>query len=572
MATTVTANGPEYLVEEKIWGHRLYNEQSGPMVVLEFFNVLQFLSFQKFDSLLRDSGKLNCRHRQPLSYESYRRMTLRTLLFNNPYIEYIDQTCEQPWKKWEEYFAEPDSPYSDDLQNRQDKTQASTNHRLLNNWRKEGSWNSAYLRKAFGNGVDHDNWDSFKNFADILKLIRSCSFNVSSNKRWTSLFVFPWGKDCIFAETDEHGSPDKRFFGRSGELLYILLSYADHRNELEDLIKQLYFDTQHPLNRICKVLQGEPTSSHEFNEVRLSNQGAFGPEKETKGLYRRANLLCDDLIALLKSRLPSEDLFAHLSRIIGLHLLCYFFERAKEATNPEFYCESCDPLELKNDQNYSFFCEILATKMNSIRHASQTNYRENQNLSTAAIKFYIDSNFASLIKEAQESSQDDDLDMCLVRVKEQFYSRFSIRQTKRSDYENITSSEELKKVFVDKVRRRHEQHWGKVAHEYGKAIGLASRSGTNRYRYCPNDELIISLMLANVESDRILLNEFLQKLYDKYHIIIGFPGSKEFNLRLNESDINQNVERFKTRLKSLGLLETLSDGYDFVQNSFFVRS
>ena len=80
-------------------------------------------------------------------------------------------------------------------------------------------------------------------------------------------------------------------------------------------------------------------------------------------------------------------------------------------------------------------------------------------------------------------------------------------------------------------------------------------------------------MLANVESERILLDDFLEKIFRKYHIVIGFQGlSCLLPKRLNESDVKANLERFKSRLKSLGLLDTLSDGYDFIQNTFYVRA
>lgn len=576
-------NGPDFRVEEAIWGHRLHDEQSGSMVAMEFLNVLNFLPFAEFDKELKNAQVQKPSKPRELEYESYRRMSLRTLLFNNPFIEHINENMINPWKTWSNLFA----PTSSDENDIEDKGRAKSNRDLLEDWRiKPTTWNSTYLRRAFGGGHDDDKWESFHNFADVLKLIRACSFNVNSNKRWTSLFVFPWGKDCLYAETDEKGSPDKRFFGRSGELLYILLSYADHRHELEKLIRTLYFDTQNPLNTICRVLQGEPVPSNkpdennpsinvsvvEPNEIRLKNSGATGPVTETQQLYIRANLLCNDLISILQSRLPAEELFAHFSRIIGLHLMCYFLERGIEASDARFYRgEEIPPEEIQ--KSFNFFCEILAPRMTSIRHTSQGIYANNKALSKTAIKTYIDTLYEKALDESKHPRTEDLAENQFILFKKAFYKIFDISKNKQDDYEKLPNSEDIKKLFVEKVQHRHAAHWGNVIHEYGKAIGLSSRSGTNRYRYCPDDELIVTLMLANVESERILLDDFLEKIFRKYHIVIGFQGlSCLLPKRLNESDVNANLERFKSRLKSLGLLDTLSDGYDFIQNTFYVRA
>ena len=571
----------EYRVEEAIWGHRLHDEQSGPMVTMEFLNVLQALPFAEFDKQISTEDRSNSVLKgRLLSYKSYRRMALRTLLFNNPFIEHITAETNKPWATWANLFApDIDSTLSNEGVS---KRQAKTNRELLDQYRNEGRWSPDYLMRAFGGGRETDSWESFKNFVDVLKLIRACSFNVNSDKRWTSLFVFPWGKDCLFAETDEKGSPDKRFFGRSGELLYILLSYAEKRHELEALIRKFYFDSDHPLNRVCKVLQGptqtlitendghRPIKTEVPNEARLQNSGALGPDRETAVLRRRSDLLCEDLIRILKSRMPAEDLFAHFSRIIGLHLICYFLERGIEVTDKAFYQNTeLDPTEVQ--KGFTLFCEILSSRMNSVRHSAQSIYQTNRNLSTTAIKTYVEAIYQEVLKQSANPPPEYAQEDSLVLFRHGFYKAFNIRESKRAEYEKYGSPEEIKQAFMEKVRRRHDQHWGRVIHEYARAIGLASRSGTNRYRYCPNDELIVTLMLANVDSERILLEEFLEKIYDKYHLVIGFQGSENLPKRLNDSDIKNNVERFKSRLKSLGLLETLSDGYDFMQNTFFVR-
>ena len=571
-----TGAGSAFRLEEIIWGHRLHDEQSGPMIALEFLNVLSNLSFKQFEKkskqIVSDERPLG----KILQYSSFRRLPLRTLIFNNPYLEHIniDNDHNDPWNVWQSYY------YQQSID-----PKPGTNYYYLSEFQHvQGPWSIEYLKTAFSQNGQLSSSESFRNFVSAIKLLRSSAFNIQSNKRWTSHFLFPWGKDCLFAEIDSKGSSDKRFFGRSGELLYILLSYADRKEQLEDLITKKYLSTNHDLNEVCKILQGpslkKPNPYIEdytsfINEKPLSNKGAEGPILVTAALKRRSNLLCDDLISILSSSLPPEDLFTHFWRIIGLHLICYLYERAVEASSDQFYSELPSGAEIVNEidllESFYFLCEIKAPRMTNIRHISQKNYTDNKSITTKAILTYI-SKFCDKEKRSLTDLSTDSNTPPLETFLSALKKEFSINEKPMKEIAAGANIDNIEDIFTKMAKRRHTGHWGNVHHEYSKSIGLSSTTGSLSYRYCPTDDFIVTLILANVHSDRLLINDFLENLYTKYHLVIGFNGPKSLRTQLNDSDFKENIDRFKVRLKSLGMLDYLSDGYEFVNNSFHTKA
>ena len=81
--------GPEMWVDEAIWGHRLHDEQSPWLTVLEFLCVLH--AEQSQGRALTET-RLN-----ELSYRPQTQLRLRNLLFNNPHMATVlttDQSDE----------------------------------------------------------------------------------------------------------------------------------------------------------------------------------------------------------------------------------------------------------------------------------------------------------------------------------------------------------------------------------------------------------------------------------------------------------------------------------------------
>jgi hypothetical protein len=135
------------------------------------------------------------------------------------------------------------------------------------------------------------------------------------------------------------------------------------------------------------------------------------------------------------------------------------------------------------------------------------------------------------------------------------------------DYDGSSEPEALLSSLRRSALARHRQHVANVHRSYGGGAGLVSRRGTNRLRYAPTDELLKTLILANVPV-RMEYGEFLELMFERYGLVFGDKearrvlSAEEFDKRAFEA----NSERLESRLKTLGMLRRLSDACAYVEN------
>ncbi|WP_198293659.1 hypothetical protein [Acidithiobacillus ferrooxidans] len=307
--------GVDFCVDENIWGHRLYDEQFPHLTVLEFLGVLG----SNLESPLRLQGEQG----GSVMFKPQRQIRLRGLLFNNPYVESIADSAisdEEKWRQWFEHFA-----------------QGATGN---------GDSDMSYLRRSFA---------SFDDFAKAIELLRSSSFESRSNKRWSSKFVFPFGPDALYEdlEIDSRGkmSNDRRFFARTGELLYLMLARAKRGGELGDILAKRLFNRGAPMNRLARVLQGEPQLADD------PRPAGYLPEASNP----RFDQICEDWLSILGKDMPIYDALEHLIAISGLNMLLYLLERAKRVAGDD------DPVEI--------VCEIVSKERTKVRALSGDSYQ-----------------------------------------------------------------------------------------------------------------------------------------------------------------------------------------------------
>src|SRR5262245_19271089 len=145
--------GPEMWIDEAIWGHRLHDEQSPWLTLLEFLGVLHA---EKSRGRALIETRLN-----ELSYKPQTQLRLRNLLFNNPHIMTVlasDQSDEAMWSTWLAMMTE----------------------------------NAGGLECPDFNYL-RDRFETFQDFASVVSFLQSSAIEGSSNKRWSSKFVFPFG-------------------------------------------------------------------------------------------------------------------------------------------------------------------------------------------------------------------------------------------------------------------------------------------------------------------------------------------------------------------------------------------
>lgn len=496
----------DFCVDENIWGHRLYDEQLPHLTVLEFLGVLG----SNLDQPLRphqDQGG-------SVMFKPQRQVRLRGLLFNNPYVESIAENAasdEEKWKQWFERFR-----------------QGATGN---------GDEDMTYLRRSF---------TSFDDFAKAIELLRSSSFESRSNKRWSSKFVFPFGPDALYEDLAINAkgnmSNDRRFFARTGELLYLMLTRAKRGAELGDSLAKRLFDNEATMNRLVRALQGTPQGVEE------PRRSGYLPEIANN----RFDQICDDWLSILDRDMPIYDALEHLIAITGLNMLLYFLERAKRVAGDD------DPVEI--------ICEIVSKERTKVRALSGDSYQFNQGLPAKAVRAHVESIRLNVEWAAAESAEFPDAE----RVK-LMRDCFQWPPTDVGDDEdsNDRSPDELVTKLADNALARHQQHVGKIHASWSRAIGLSSRRLSRRTRYAPNDRLLKSIVVSIVE-DRMQLDEFLAEAKCRYGLVIGdAEGARLVSAKLvDQEELSENRNNLEARLVSLGLVRRLSDSCSFVENPF----
>jgi hypothetical protein len=486
-------------IDEAIWGHRLYDEQLPWMIFLEFLNVFSHEN-DKGRAFDEPAGF------NTLNYRAAHRLHLRNILFNNPYLSEIRQNYASENNRWDEWL-------------RRMKSAQGVIHPAFD-----------YLRQHF---------QSFDDFSEIVGLVRSTSLEVESNKRWTSKFVFPYGSHCLYEDLDKNASTnDRRFFGRTGEILYLMLCRSERKGDLLTALRTRLANTDHVWDCIIQCLQ--PANADEFGSSRAN---AFLPYTS----YPSFDELAEDWLAILGLKIPGFDVLPHLVNLVGLHLVKYQLSVSREL--------------LGLDTPLRFVCEVVAPKKTLVREISCDVYQEHSLLPEQAVQHFISEVEAS--PDWQRSlSESGAFEKCKKILREKV--RWG------EDYDGPNDPQQLINTLRQAALRRHRQHVANIHRNYGREIGIVSRRGTVKLRYAPTDGLLRTLLFANVEK-RVEFHQFLSRLHHRYGIVFA---DREAEQVLEKGDFDKkafqaNSRRLEQRLSSLGLLRRLSDGCAYVINPHY---
>lgn len=496
-------SGPEMWIDEAIWGHRLHDEQSPWLTLLEFLCVLHAEHIQ---GRALTEARLN-----ELSYRPQTQMRLRNLLFNNPHLATvlaIDQSDEAMWATW-----------------------------LVQMKQNAGGLDSAdftYLR---------DHFETFQDFASVVAFLQSSAIEGGSNKRWSSKFVFPFGISALYEDvsvTATGVATDRRFFARTGEILYLMLCRSARAADVRDRLTQRILNAEQPYDGLIRALQREAQLA---TNVRA---GAYLP-CASHPIFDR---LAEDWIAVLDLQIPAYDAIPHIVTMTGLHLLLYQLERAGEVLGRE------DPITL--------VCEIVSPKRSVVRDLSVDSFQGNNALPQQALERFI-----RRIAESPEWHEALNSGEPGLNAAEVLANVFAWPDLDDAAEDTPSAPEELLDELVRRAFIRHKQHVGKVHVTWGRLIGLSSRRASRRVRYAPTDHLLKTLVVCCVDR-RLEFKDFLALLHDRYGLVIGDHQARPLIHAgaADQEDFSDNARRLEERLASLGLLKRLSDSCAYVENPF----
>ncbi|MGA9790367.1 MAG: hypothetical protein WBQ43_06715 [Terriglobales bacterium] len=495
-------------VDEAIWGHRLYDEQVPWLTFLEFLTVLR--GEWRNDRAFKEPNGPN-----HLQYPTQHFLYLRNVLFNNPTLSRMLVLHPDDDTRWSNWISD------------MSKRASGVDPKEF-----------GYLKSRFA---------SMEDFVALVELLRSTAIEGSSNKRWTSKFVFPYGPHCLYEdlrlERDGRASNDRRFFARTGEILYLMLCRSGLGEELIQELRPLVLDENTRWNRLVHLLERSTSEG----EVQNRQRSAYLPYPQLPAFKK----LAEDWLALLRLRMPGYDVFPHLVDMVGVHLVLYFLQRASEWVHKK--------------PKLTLVLEILAPKRITIRDLAAETYLENNLLSRQAIQKFIDREIVQTDDWRLAKGSSDSFGNAAKVVYERVLWK-AVEGDQRG-YVGQQTPNALIENLREAVEKRHRQHLANIHSQYSRAIGLASKRGTRTLRYAPTDLLLKTLVFATVPN-RMEFQTFLELLHERYCFVVGHRQARQF-IGTGASDqraFEENAKRLELRLSSLGMLKRLSDACAYVQN------
>ena len=492
----------DYWVEEQIWGHRIWDNQTPWLIFLELLGIADYARGK--GTLLNEDGKF-----YPLRFHPRRRMMLRNVLYNNQIMPYLlDKFADdgRAWEKWQEWMAE----HAQGVAER----------------------DFAYVSKRFG---------SFEEFTKLIAMLRSATVESDSNRRWSSRFLFPFGKECLYEDVglSANGTPTREYnnFGRTGELLYLMLCRSSSARELQPHVAGVV-TSKNPWNDLVSQLQnGEDDHTDEKGR-------SFLPYKT----HKTFDLLAADWLRVFELNLPQFDAYPHLALLGAFHVMLYQLTIAQENANAK------RPIMV---------CEIVAPRKSLVRELSIRSFHENCQLSELAISAFIERIASSEEWERAKSSTDAYPQCKAILNREVGWPK------EESSYGGAPDPDALLKNLRQRALSKHRQHAGNVHRMYGRSVGLISKRSTNKLRYAPNDAFLKALILANVEK-RMEFKAFLRLLFVRYGIVLGEREAETVmeDTEFDKKSFQANAVRLEQRLSSLGMVKRLSDACAYVLNPY----
>ena len=489
-------------VQERIYGHRFVQEQEPYMIVLE--------TLAACASVRLGECRATKEAHESFSYELPHRRKMRFLLFKDSHLEKIvneDTVADnEKWPEWKKRINEQYSP------------------------REDSHDSFKYLDEVFSTDIGA--------LYQCVRILKSRELDVMHNRRWTSRFLAVTGPDMICADIKEGSwSPDRRFFGRGGEIVYLMLNRSRKSGEAAELIEDRLLGKDDPMNKMaCKI-------SDNADNRKSSVKIGFLP-------YYHLNIydsLADDWISILKcEEFPNANLFEPLFRITGINLMAYFVEINSKKMN----MNSKNPIvfDLTNGANKQMR-EEGKKYLNMLRDDANRTVR----------KFIRDR--LKIDDQWNQALQYNEFEKARKRIK----NRFLFNKMEKLDYVKTPAELEdgMAKLAIDRAKNNIYKYLMPFARNSGFAT---ARLGIGTW-LAIDDSSLFALVLANVDKP-MELREFLEILYNRYGIVIGPQEACKAFGRIQVERYKNNLTALESRLADLALSERLSDDCAFVINPY----
>lgn len=328
----------EIWLEQQIWGHRFYNDQTPWLLLLESLGVMA--SRHRDKNMERIFSGPGGKH-ETMSFGMMPKRMLRQILFRDRHIDEIaDRQAVSDATMWNLWFERIG---------------------------QENAKKFAHLKERF---------TKFGAFRNAVALLRSCEIEPERHRRPTSRHLAPRGPSMLSADYGEGstGTPnkDRRFFARGGELLYLMLNRSGLTEQLEQLVCSRLLSGDSRWNRLAEVM--EPVGDEQ--PITFENIG-YLPFPN----HRCYETLAEDWVALLSLKaLPDDNLPEPLMRLSGLSVVRFVIDRAAETLGVD---RPAIPVDMVNSETVG------------VQKLSKDAYARHRDMTRKAIERVVDDLVAS---------------------------------------------------------------------------------------------------------------------------------------------------------------------------------
>lgn len=513
---------PDMWVQEAIFGHRFIEEQKPFMLVLE---VLSVCSAVLRNGEIFDHGPVDENRGELITASVAKRGPLRYLLFEDTALDRIKK-----------------------LPNCSDDDRLLLLVEELNNGYKartklDGQFN--YLKDRFKG--------KFSAFAQAVEILRSMEIDALANRRWSSRFMAPRGPHLLFSDIDTKFSSDRRFFGRGGEVAYLMLSRSKLSGRVAELVKAEFFAKSDPMDKLLAAI--EPDNDDRTGDVPMG----YLPLAHHQAYDR----LAYDWIAVLGlSGLPSSQKFEPLFRLTALNLVRYFMDRAAEVGGLTDSNGKIEPEPIILDVSGGAISDMRTRSIRQLQRVRET--------IDEAVEAFIQDTLDGQPKWLNAKSHHDAnirFSLAIEAIEEAFLTSVLTK-----DKLSTLTPDACLSAFLKKATSRSRNNISTLIEPLGKNSGfISSRRGLGTW-FDATDEFLEALVMANVNSEAITIDVFLSLIFDNYRIVIGLnEATKAFSRRsFDPSSFEENAKILERRLTGLGYVKRLSDDCAFVSNPYAV--
>jgi len=511
-------------VQEAIFGHRYIEEQKPFMLVLEVLSICRALQIDGTGASYDTTRIFDHATGSETEHEQFkvpvRKMgALRFILFQDSSLERISRaeslTSDERLEQW---VGELNRGYAATVRN--------------------DSVNFEYLLRRFE--------DRFFDVLQAVRILRGLELDVIHNRRWTSRFLVPRGPHLQFADVKEDFSADRRFFGRGGEMVYLMLSRASQAKALAKELRAQFFDEPDPLDKIAAELMPPSTPD---SDTRDGGMVGYLPLKHHKSYDRMAG---DWLSILSLTELPIPQKLDPLFRMTALNLVRYFVDRAHEISDSP----ALDPMPL----------DLTGGTKSDLRDLSRSYLKRQRQLIEDTVEAFIIERLDAMPKWQQANDHpDSEQRSSLARdaIREAFDTKLNDSETGPKQPKTLLSE------FLKSAKGRSRNNISTLIEPLGKQSGFVLTRQRVGSWFAGSDEFIEALVLAGVTKP-ITISAFLGDLYKRYGIVIG-PREVSLAFERPPCDISSfeaNFKAFERRLTGLGYVKRLSDDCAFVSNPY----